>query len=126
LNTAKFFSLVALYFGAVWAVLAYVPAISVTAPVPMTCQLWLWVAGGFLFGTYLGRAFVFMALGGRPLPYVSDEFPRLDMSVYEDCDGRASVLETKENVHEILTRLGKTMGKGIARYASSELAVTGM
>jgi hypothetical protein len=47
------------------------------------------------------------------------------MSGYEDCDGRASVLETKENVHEILTQLGKTMGKGIARYASSELAVTG-
>jgi hypothetical protein len=66
-----------------------------------------------------------MALGARALPYVWEEFPRWDMSVYVDCDGRAAVLETKENVHEILTRLGKTMGKSIARYASSELAVTG-
>ena len=69
MNTAKFFSLVALYFAAVWAVLAYVPAISVAAGVPMTWQLWFCVAVGFLFGTYLGSAFVFTVLGSRPLPY---------------------------------------------------------
>jgi hypothetical protein len=42
----------------------------------MTWQLWLCVAGGFLVGIYLGSAFVFMALGARPLPYVSEEFQR--------------------------------------------------
>jgi hypothetical protein len=69
LNTVKFFSLVALYFATVWAALAYIPAISVAARVPMTWQLWLCVAAGFFFGTYLSSAFVFMFLGARPLPY---------------------------------------------------------
>ena len=49
--------------------LAYIPPISVAARVPMTWQLWLCVAGGFFFGTYLGSVFVFMVLGARPLPY---------------------------------------------------------
>jgi hypothetical protein len=68
-NIAKFAGFVLTYIAAVWVVLSFIPAISTAARVPMTARLWLYTAGGYFWGWYLGTTLVYVVLGGRLLPY---------------------------------------------------------
>jgi hypothetical protein len=58
-----------IYGAAIWAVLRFVPALSLAATVTMTPRLWAYTVGGLVSGIYLGSAFIDMALGARPLAY---------------------------------------------------------
>lgn len=59
----------AVYGTCVWAVLAFAPALSLAATVPMTARLWLYDGAGYFWGMYLGASIVQIVLGARPLPY---------------------------------------------------------
>jgi len=66
---------VSVYGAAVWAILAFVPALSVAATtVPMTGRLWVYAAGGFVWGMLVGVTFIQWALGARPLAYGQSDY----------------------------------------------------
>lgn len=55
--------------AAVWATLAYIPAISDAATAPMTKVLWAGTMGAWAWGFMVGMMLVRIAWGARPLPY---------------------------------------------------------
>lgn len=69
LSNVKFFAGVAVYLIAIWAIMSYVPMLSIAAYTAMTPRLWFYEVVGFFFGVWLGSAVVFMFRGARPLAY---------------------------------------------------------
>jgi hypothetical protein len=71
-----FIAFMAVHSVAIWAVLAFVPSLSLAATVSMTPRLWAYTATGFLWGMFLGSSLADMLLGARPLAYGRWDFRR--------------------------------------------------